>query len=1179
MLAFALFVFVLAVLSAPLRAYAAPVEVSTWDELEQAIESASGDTLELSVTQSVTADSAISFPTGADVIISFADEATISCSGGNSLFTISAGASFTIAGPVTVRNIQGSFARVDAGGSFAINGAITAENASGNASFIDIAGTLSMNEGGAVKGWKTSSSSGDYSAINVHGAGATFTMNGGEVSGNIVNAGSNSIEGGAIQLREGATFTMNGGSISGNNVYTGEKPSTVVQGGGIYANASTVKMTGGKISGNMAASGGGVYLAGGSTMTMTGGEISKNVLACRNSSGSGAGVYVGASCSFTGETADANAPVTISGNTAIDYGTYTRAQGGGFYVRGTGSKLTLDGTVLSRNRIVTTSGQAGGGIYAYNHAEVVVKNSTIEQNSAFITDDNTDFVSYGGGMAIGNDCTLDISNSKISGNTAMEGGGFDIRGAEWAKIASCTISGNGAILGDKDYLTYEGAYIGGGIYVQGTTLTITGTADQPTEITKNSSLQSGGGVFIEALRSTPVTVAMDEHVVVSENEAETTGGGVYNAAGNLTIASKVDSNTANQAGGGIVNDSTTQQTGVVDSTATVTNNKAPEAGGVLVRNGSKFTMNGGSIADNTADMAGGVESGGTFTMSGGDITGNKANGATGGIGGGVANITGTFTMTGGRIFGNTAAHGANDFYNYSDLEDEGGQEGGVVVDPGWDGDHNMGLDSLSDDGASSRAGEQYGTFTLIDPSGFNLGVDGWYEDEPDARYADTAEDQRVKYKIETDDTSEQYLTLGDPVTAGTLTLEPQDMVAYTGGDSMDGDNFPEVRYRVSADNGLAEALKTTDLTLMVDGNAVALDAEAATVGEDTVIIPELGTTFTLESAATGDDEVAGVYDIAITGTVTATLSDGRLVKVVVDNDPAAKLTVRTVSNADDVADEQGQAGLVTANPVTVGDSATGTQDAAIATATVDAGAKFFTNGDVNMGLLGNGQNDAQISLLFDDLLPSANGSTDDTIAALANRAGIDAETAEFKYLDLINEHDGNAWVSTDSDVTISWPVPAGVDVDEVEFTVYHFEGLHREYGGAGSPDAAEQIEKCTVEQIPCKVVDNRVVFTLKGDAENGCFSPFALTWTATDQPAQPEQPGGDTPGGQQSGQQPGGGQQNGGQQVGGQAASRPNGGVLASTGDSTPMIVGTVVAAGAVVLAAGIMLRKRSARK
>ena len=30
------------------------------------------------------------------------------------------------------------------------------------------------------------------------------------------------------------------------------------------------------------------------------------------------------------------------------------------------------------------------------------------------------------------------------------------------------------------------------------------------------------------------------------------------------------------------------------------------------------------------------------------------------------------------------------------------------------------------------------------------------------------------------------------------------MVAYTGGDSMDGDNFPEVRYKVTADAALTE---------------------------------------------------------------------------------------------------------------------------------------------------------------------------------------------------------------------------------------------------------------------------------------------------------------------------------------------------------------------------------------
>lgn len=1256
MLAFALFVFVLAVLSAPLRAYAAPVEVSTWDELEQAIESASGDTLELSVTQSVTADSAISFPTGADVIISFADEATISCSGGNSLFTISAGASFTIAGPVTVRNIQGSFARVDAGGSFAINGAITAENASGNASFIDIAGTLSMNEGGAVKGWKTSSSSGDYSAISVHGAGATFTMSGGEVSGNIVTRGANSVEGGAIQLRGGAKLIMNAGSISGNNVYA--TPSqTVVLGGGIYANASTIEMAGGTISGNMAYHGGGVYLTAGSSMTVTGGAIDGNSYAnSAKFTPAGGGIYAESGCSLTVESADAENPVSISNNTTADTGSYIQARGGGIFADD--ATVVLTDALVDGNNAAVGSGVAGGGIYLDGDSgSLTVTDSTISNNSGYPSADNLKYESGGGGIVVDGKATATITDSTISGNTALYGAGMYFDSSVSVSISGCTVSGNRTMWDESNTNWYYNSAAAGGIFFNsskgtltvsntdfsenvgiefgGSVALVSGTADlDDCEFTDNSSAQggaffmrggtatvdnstftgnegtgAGGALSISGGTATFTSCTLSQNTSngeegwggaayvagtltlndcdVTENEATNKGsaGGLFvDADGALTLTeSAIDKNEATTAGGVWNNGGA-----ITMESGSISGNTADEAGGVANVAGT-FDMNGGSIANNVASgMAGGVENGGTFTMSGGDITGNKANGATDGIGGGVANL-GTFTMEGGRIFSNTAAHGANDFYNYSELEDEGGQEGGVVVDPGWDGDHNMGLDSLSYDDASARAGEQYGTFTLIDPSGFNLGVDGWYEDEPNARYADADPEDRVAYKIVENDTSEQYLTLGDPVAAGVLTLEPQDMVAYTGGDSMDGDNFPEVRYRVSADDDLLAALggseNIDDITVMVDGQPIALSAEDSLVGELTVIIPELGTTFTLEDDASTDDEVAGVYDIAITGTVTAELSDGRAVdvRVATDDGAPATLTVRTVSNASDAASEEGQAGVVAASPVTVGSTATGVQDASIATATVDEGARFYTNGDTDMGLLGTDAADpesgALISLLFDDLLPSADGTTADTVDALAARAGIDADNAEFKYLDLVNEHDGNAWVSTDSDVTISWPVPAGVDVDEVEFTVYHFEGLHREYGGAGSPDAAEQIEKCTVEQIPCKVVDNRVVFTLKGDAENGCFSPFALTWTATDQPAQPEQPGGDTPGGQQSGQQPGGGQQNGGQQVGGQAASRPNGGVLASTGDSTPMIVGAVVAAGAVVLAAGIMLCKRSARK
>jgi hypothetical protein len=66
-----------------------------------------------------------------------------------------------------------------------------------------------------------------------------------------------------------------------------------------------------------------------------------------------------------------------------------------------------------------------------------------------------------------------------------------------------------------------------------------------------------------------------------------------------------------------------------------------------------FVMHSGEISGNTAYNGGGVCVGGTFTMNGGTISDNTATSSNGG-GGGVFFITGTFTMNGGTISGNKA---------------------------------------------------------------------------------------------------------------------------------------------------------------------------------------------------------------------------------------------------------------------------------------------------------------------------------------------------------------------------------------------------------------------------------------------------------------------------------------------------------------------------------------------
>ena len=126
---------------------------------------------------------------------------------------------------------------------------------------------ITVNPGGSLilnQGAKISGNTG--SGVSV---GGTFTMNGGEISGNS----------GGVSVGEyyygytSRTFIMNGGKISGNT------------GSGVYVQSGTFTMTGGEISGNTADRGGGVCVQSG-TFTMTGGVI------LGNTAGMGGGVYV-----------------------------------------------------------------------------------------------------------------------------------------------------------------------------------------------------------------------------------------------------------------------------------------------------------------------------------------------------------------------------------------------------------------------------------------------------------------------------------------------------------------------------------------------------------------------------------------------------------------------------------------------------------------------------------------------------------------------------------------------------------------------------------------------------------------------------------------------------------------------------------------------------------------------
>lgn len=106
---------------------------------------------------------------------------------------------------------------------------------------------------------------------------SSFTMYGGEISGNDAPSTSNKGYGGGVYVYDGCSFTMNGGKITSNTAG--------FYGGGVYLSCkSNFTMNGGSITGNSAQmSGGGVELYGGnsgddSTFTVSGKAVIKDNL-------------------------------------------------------------------------------------------------------------------------------------------------------------------------------------------------------------------------------------------------------------------------------------------------------------------------------------------------------------------------------------------------------------------------------------------------------------------------------------------------------------------------------------------------------------------------------------------------------------------------------------------------------------------------------------------------------------------------------------------------------------------------------------------------------------------------------------------------------------------------------------------------------------------------------------
>ena len=203
------------------------------------------------------------------------------------------------------------------------------------------------------------------------GNGSTFTMNGGEISGNTANGG-----GGVAII--GSTMVMNNGTISNNSTYKTSGQGSY--GAGVYvadyANSSggdtlftatpaSFEMNGGKITGNKALDYGGGIL----TFPQQGQQITINI---NNGNISGNQVTEGsggAVAAFFGVTELNIKDGTLTENSARSYG------GGVFLYDAT--NVTISGGTISENKA-----SQGGGVYLWPTSAAKQTGGSIENNVA-----------------------------------------------------------------------------------------------------------------------------------------------------------------------------------------------------------------------------------------------------------------------------------------------------------------------------------------------------------------------------------------------------------------------------------------------------------------------------------------------------------------------------------------------------------------------------------------------------------------------------------------------------------------------------------------------------------------------------------------------------------------------------------------------------------------------------
>lgn len=236
-----------------------------------------------------------------------------------------------------------------------------------------------------------------------------------------------------------------------------------------------------------------------------------------------------------------------------------------------GTDLTLQGLTVTGGNAV---GASGGGIR--NIGTLTLVDAAVDGNTAELN---------GGGILngeLGLQGILNISNSDVSNNSAVDGAGIYNNDQSQVTIVDSAVTGN------------TGSGDGAGIYNDlQATIDITRS-----DISGNTAALDGGGIYNNDLASLNIA---DSKV---NNNTANQGGGIFNEeAASLTVSrTTVSGNTSTLGGGGIYNDggdATLNQVSILTNTAHL------DGGGLYNATGGQVTITDGYFDDNSADRDGG----------------------------------------------------------------------------------------------------------------------------------------------------------------------------------------------------------------------------------------------------------------------------------------------------------------------------------------------------------------------------------------------------------------------------------------------------------------------------------------------------------------------------------------------------------------------------------------------